>query len=203
MSQSEKNITKELDEKFYQKTLRPDRQQSYKLIAKFIKRMTWPDVNNVVDYGCGAGWILHWLKYYGVENLTGVEPNKNARSFMDDDVKDCVKFRTLKRKIKLEQTFDMAICLEVAEHLDEKYADLLVENITNDTELLIFSAAPPGQGGWGHVNEQPFEYWEERLNASGFFVDGLKTAQFKTYLTAKNAKRWYCNNIAVFGESLG
>jgi hypothetical protein len=128
----------------------------------------------------------------------GIEPNRSALSVMDKGIKEHVVFRSLKRKINLNRRFDLAMCLEVAEHLEEKYTDLIIENITRHSDLLIFSAATPGQGGWGHVNEQPFEYWEEKLNAVSFYFNRKATAQFRTYLRGKGAKSWYRKNIAVF-----
>jgi len=199
---SNTKLNKQLDKTFYKKTLRPDRQQSYKLIAKFIKRITWPEINSIVDYGCGAGWNLHHLKFYGITDLVGIEPNRDALSVMDDDIKKCVSFRSLKRKINLDRKFDIALCIEVAEHLESKYADLIIENITRHSDLLIFSAATPDQGGWGHINEQPFEYWEAKLNKVGFYCNKETTAQFRTYLRAKGAKKWYCKNITVFERKI-
>jgi 2-polyprenyl-3-methyl-5-hydroxy-6-metoxy-1,4-benzoquinol methylase len=198
MSQSAKNIDKELDSTFYEKTLRPDRQQSYKLIAKYIKKQLYPDANSVVDYGCGAGWFLHWLKYYGVTDIYGIEPNKNAKSVMAIAVQEAVKIRGLTRKITLKRDFDLAMCIEVLEHIDEKHADAAIDNITRHTNKLIFSAATPGQGGWGHINEQPFDYWKKKLKHKGFAYKQLETLTFRAYLNNKKAKKWYCNNIAVF-----
>jgi 2-polyprenyl-3-methyl-5-hydroxy-6-metoxy-1,4-benzoquinol methylase len=189
---------KELDTEFYQKTLRPDRQHSYKVIAKFINRIAWPEIKSVVDYGCGAGWILHYLKYYGVTDLVGVEPNKAALSVMDEGVASCVKFRTLKRNINLNRKFDLVVCLEVGEHIEDKFSDLLIDNITKHTNRLVFSAATPGQGGWGHINEQEFEYWEDKLIVAGFRCNRKATEQFRIYLENKGAKKWYRKNISVF-----
>ena len=134
MSQSQKNIDRKLDDTFYKKTLRPDRQQSYKLIAKYIKRTTWPETNSVVDYGCGAGWFLHWLNYYGVDVVRGIEPCADAASVravyikslsrpsvnyrMTPKVVDNIAQRSLKRKINLRRKFDLAMCIEVAEHIE-------------------------------------------------------------------------------------
>jgi SAM-dependent methyltransferase len=189
---------KKLDNEFYKKTLRPDRQRSYKLLAKFIVKKAWPEVKSIVDYGCGAGWLLYYLKEYGPADVAGIEPNKAALSVMDKGIKPLVKFRTLKGYINLNRKYDMAICLEVAEHLDERYADRLVDNLTKNTDLVVFSAAPPGQGGWGHINEQPPEYWEEKFIIAGFKCNHLRTQQFRIYLSYKGAKKWYCKNITVF-----
>ena len=51
---------------------------------------------------------------------------------------------------------------DVAEHLESKHADFYVECLSSgNAKKLIFTAASPGQGGEGHYNEQPKEYWIE------------------------------------------
>lgn len=74
----------------------------------------------------------------------------------------------LTQKIVLPQKFDMAMSLEVAEHLDEKYSDQFIENITNASDVILFSAAIPGQYGVHHVNEQCVSYWIEKFANKGF-----------------------------------
>ncbi len=61
------------------------------------------------------------------------------------------------------------MCTEVAEHLPESAADTLVETIVRHAkELILFSAATPGQGGYRHINEQPHEYWEKKFLEAGW-----------------------------------
>lgn len=209
--ESKKNLNKPLNENFYNKTLRQDRQQSYKLIAKFIKRITWPNINSVVEFGCGAGWFLHYLKSYGVGVLQGLEPEKSADCvrenefqcggktiLFDQDVRKNITTRSIIRKIDFGKKFDLAMCVEVVEHINARYANIAIQNLTRHSDLIIFSAATPGQGGYGHINEQPFGYWEERFKKQGFECDKETTQAFREYLTNKKAKKWYCNNVAVF-----
>lgn len=202
MSVSKKNLNKPLDEVFYQKTLRPDRQRSYKLIAKYIKKYLKPDTESVIDYGCGAGWFLYYLRKYGVPDVVGLEPNKNIVKFLDASIKNDVSFRSLKRKINLNRRFDVAMNIEVIEHIDAKYGDTALENITRHSDYLVFSAATPGQGGYGHVNEQPFEYWEMKLNLLNFYCNKEETAKFRKYLKNKKAKKWYIKNISIFEKKV-
>lgn len=63
-------------------------------------------------------------------------------------------------------TYDVALCLEVAEHLPAELGDRLVTYLA-DAPTVVFTAAPPGQGGTGHINEQPKTYWETRFEARG------------------------------------
>jgi len=188
----------ELTKKFYEKTLRPDRQHSYEIIVKYIIENISHDLKSVVDYGCGAGWFLYYFKKAGINDIVGIEPNREIVSVLDASIKDNIKFLNLTKKINLRRTFDLAMNIEVAEHIDEKYAKLIIDNITKHTSLLIFSAATPGQGGHGHINEQPFEYWENKLNYVGFFRNDHRTKEFRSYLKSGKANSWYVKNISVF-----
>lgn len=189
---------KELDNKFYRKTLRPDRQRSYKMITKYILRVVQPDLKSVVDFGCGAGWFLYYFKKFGIDDIVGIEPNKEILEVLDKSVRGNIKFLDLSKGVDLHRRFDAAMNIEVGEHMDKKYADILVENITRHTNLLIFSAATPGQGGYGHINEQKFEYWETKLEKCDFYCDKESTSNFRNRLKRKKVKKWYIKNISVF-----
>jgi len=193
---------KDIDRKFYEKTLRPDRQHSYRIIVDYIIKNIKLDLTSVIDYGCGAGWFLYYFKKAGINDIIGVEPNKTNSSVLDSSIVEDIKFLDLTTPIHIDRRFDLAMNIEVAEHIDKKYADLVVENITRHTDLLIFSAATPGQGGYGHINEQPFEYWAEKLNKINFYCDSENTKKFRWYLKENKAKSWYINNISVFKRGI-
>ena len=59
----------------------------------------------------------------------------------------------------LARRFDLVVCLEVTEHLPERCATTFVESLTNQSDLILLSAAIPFQGGHHHVNEQFLDYW--------------------------------------------
>lgn len=196
-----------INKEFYKKTLREDRQYSYKVIAKYIKRIAFPDIQTVVEYGSGSSWFLKYLQDYGVTDICGIEPNREAAQITHENVKPYIVHRSLARNIDLSRRFDLALCIEVAEHINPKFANLVIKNITRHSDLVIFSAATPGQGGVGHINEQPFEYWEEKFMDNGFECDNKETAKFRLFLNAKisksghRIKKWYVHNIAVFKKA--
>jgi hypothetical protein len=75
----------------------------------------------------------------------------------------------------LERTFDLAVCLEVAEHLPESAADGLVDLLSSAAPVVLFSAAIPGQEGEDHINEQWPTYWATKFADRGFeSVDVLR-----------------------------
>lgn len=66
-------------------------------------------------------------------------------------------------------TLDLAFSFEVAEHIEQDYADIFVDNmLSGDPRWVIMTAAPPGQGGCWHVNEQPKSYWIEKFERRGY-----------------------------------
>jgi SAM-dependent methyltransferase len=63
-------------------------------------------------------------------------------------------------------SYDIAVCLEVAEHVSADVGDRLVEYLAT-FPVIVFTAAPPGQRGVGHINEQPQSYWDTRFKTFG------------------------------------
>lgn len=53
----------------------------------------------------------------------------------------------------------LAMCIEVLEHLSPSAGEALISVMCSLVDVVIFSAAYPGQGGVGHVNEQHVDHW--------------------------------------------
>jgi len=75
--------------------------------------------------------------------------------------------------LTLNRKYDLAISLEVAEHLPEQFADLFVKTLILHSDIILFSAAIPGQGGQNHLNEQWPDYWIEKFSKHGYFFHDL------------------------------
>ncbi|MBX9738352.1 MAG: class I SAM-dependent methyltransferase [Phycisphaerales bacterium] len=94
--------------------------------------------------------------------------------------------------------FDLAICMEVAEHLSPARADSFVEELCALSPLVLFSAAVPGQGGTEHVNEQWPAYWAERFARHGYrSIDALRTQ----LLSDNRVAWWYAQNALIFAKA--
>jgi SAM-dependent methyltransferase len=188
-----------LTEKFYQKTLRTDRQNSYRNIVDFIMNNVDSEIKSISDFGCGCGWFLYYFKKnYKILNLVGIEPNLNILNFVDETIRDKIIHHDLTNEIDLKRKFDLCMSIEVLEHIEEKYANIALKNIIDHSKnLIVFSAAYPDQGGNGHINEQPYEYWEEKFNKYSFFQDKEKTKEFRNFLKKRNANKWYWKNISI------
>jgi SAM-dependent methyltransferase len=117
---------------------------------------------SAVDLGCGVGTMLRHLKRKGCSEVLGIEgPWVEISRLVIQETE--FQHADLTRPITLNRTFDVAISLEVAEHLEEKYADVLVDSLCRLSPRIIFSAAIPHQGGMHHVNEQWQSYWARKF----------------------------------------
>jgi SAM-dependent methyltransferase len=130
------------------------------LIARF-------GATSLVEVGCGNG---HWTQAAieaGVEDWRVVDGPWNNRDHL---LVDKARFTEadLSRPLNLGRRFDMALCLEVAEHVQEASADVLVTSLTAASDLVVFGAAIPFQGGHGHINEQWPSWWRDRFTAQGY-----------------------------------
>ncbi len=169
--------------------------QSPSIVVPIIMSLFQP--KSVVDFGCGLGSWLKIFKDCGVNKLLGLDGSWVDKSKFEISVLNTFKEIDLEKEVKLEEKFDLAISLEVAEHLHEKSASLFVKNLVDAADLIIFSAAVPMQGGQNHINEQPLTYW----------VDLFKQHQYKFYdilrgriWDMKDVFWWYRQNIVVFSK---
>ena len=115
-------------------------------------------VKSVVDVGCGVGSWAAEFAANGVLDICGVDGDYVDRSQLRIRP-DQFLARDLTKSLRLDRTFDLAACLEVAEHLPKATAKRLVADLTSLAPCVLFSAAIPGQGGAHHVNEQYLPYW--------------------------------------------
>lgn len=92
---------------------------------------------------------------------------------------------------------DIAMCLEVGEHLPPELGDRLVGLLGELSSTVVFSAAPPGQGGVAHINEQPKEYWITRFEDSSLRFRGDLTDQLSRRFAAHGVAQFLIDNVMV------
>ena len=149
---------------------------------------------SLIDIGGGAG---HWAAAFraiGVADTLTVDgpwvPQSArvvpAESFREHD---------LSRPLALERQFDVAMSLEAAEHLSPDAAAGLIRVLTEAAPIVIFSAALPGQGGDGHINEQRASYWAKMFDEQDYacFTDLRSRAWHNEAIEV-----WYRQNLLCF-----
>jgi 2-polyprenyl-3-methyl-5-hydroxy-6-metoxy-1,4-benzoquinol methylase len=96
-------------------------------------------VKSVVDIGCGVGpWAAEFLTN-GVPDVWGVDGDYVDRSQLRIPP-DRFLARDLTKSLHFDRTFDLAVCLEVAEHLPESRAAGLVADLTAMAPCVLFSS---------------------------------------------------------------
>jgi SAM-dependent methyltransferase len=122
---------------------------------------------SVLDVGCGRGvWLREW-RDKGVTDVIGVDGPYLDNAQLAIPSNAFVK-RDLSKQFALGRRFDLVQSLEVGEHIDAAHVDTFVANLVAHGDVILFSAAVPGQGGEFHVNEQPHTYWRDKFAARGY-----------------------------------
>lgn len=151
-------------------------------------------VSSVVDVGCGTGGWLAMFRSHGVEDVLGLE----GPWVVEEQLRiPRERFRRtdLAAPLRFDCRFDLALALEVAEHLPPDRAEGFVADLLSAAPLVLFSAAIPGQGGVGHVNEQWPAWWAERFAVHGALcLDPFRAALWHD----ERVTWWYRQNMLLF-----
>lgn len=145
----------------------------------------------VVDFGCGMGKYVRAFKDNGL-NAEGYDGNPATPKLTEG----LCSVQDLSTKFELaggKRTWVMS--LEVGEHLPRRFEQQFLDNVCHHAEKgIILSWARPGQGGFGHFNEQPDSYIKEQVLARGFEVD----ARMERILRERASVRWFKDTLMVF-----
>ena len=151
-------------------------------------------VRSVVDVGCGEGAWLAEFQRLGVNDILGVDGDYVGRKALRIAPAD-FRAMDLSEPVVLDRTFDLAISLEVAEHLDAGLAEQFVESLTRLASVVLFSAAVPFQGGVHHVNEQWPDVWVALFEKFGFVaIDCIRRRIWEN----TDVEWWYAQNTILF-----
>ncbi len=149
--------------------------------------------DSVVDFGCGSGEWLSVLPSMDVMDYVGVDGNWSP----------CVNYpwfnaMDLCKPVDLGRKFDLAISVEVAEHLPESAAETFVETLCRHSNRILFSAAIPCQTGTDHINLQWPTYWSSLFRKHGFGCsDVMRLALWENM----NVEWWYRQNLLYVTKS--
>jgi SAM-dependent methyltransferase/4-amino-4-deoxy-L-arabinose transferase-like glycosyltransferase len=149
---------------------------------------------SVLDVGCGQGaWLAVWQRH-GVDDVFGVDGSYVDRSKLLF-APGCFYAHDLSQPFDLGRRFSLVECLEVAEHLPPGSAEALVDSLIRHGEVIVFSAAPPGQGGHDHVNERSYGYWRTLFSQRGYLAADYLRPRI---LDDPTIDRWYRYNTLLY-----
>lgn len=198
------------DEEFYKQQSQGSYQSAKEIIP--IINSFIPNIQSVLDVGCGIGtWLKAWQEQNKLIEIFGVDGNDISGSFFYidksnykkidltttanailDDIKYSLKSSDYRRGgVKL---FSLTQSLEVAEHIDEKYAQNFIELLTLTSDIILFSAAIPNQGGLEHINEQPPKYWANLFEKYDYLCFDIRNLFWEN----DKIDFWYRQNIFLY-----
>ena len=151
--------------------------------------------NSVIDFGCGIGGWLHAARDLGADTIKGLEGDyiRNAQTLISQDLIETHDLATY--NFDWQKKFDVAMTIEVAEHLPESSADGFCRALTSAADVVVFSAARVKQTGLGHINEQPLGYWVAKFWRLGY----VPLEAFRPFIGSdKNIYPWLRMNLVMF-----
>jgi SAM-dependent methyltransferase len=151
---------------------------------------------SVVDVGCGTGEWLAAFAERGVHDIRGYDGDYVRGDLTIPEAR--FEAVDLRRPLRANRRFELALSLEVAEHLPSRVADDFVASLVALAPAVLFSAAIPFQGGTHHLNEQWPDYWASRFGDADYLpVDFLRPRIWSD----SHVEWWYAQNCILFANT--
>jgi SAM-dependent methyltransferase len=156
----------------------------------------WLTLRSVLDVGCGIGvWMKIFARDAGAEVL-GIDIEELPQSQLLVE-KSLILNLDIAAPFDLGRHFDLVLCLETAEHIETEHSSALIESLGRHGNVILFSAALPGQIGLHHINEQLPEFWIERFTRIGFNLHDILRPRI---WTDQRIPTWYRQNMLLFSR---
>jgi SAM-dependent methyltransferase len=137
-------------------------------------------VKSMLDVGAGLGHAALWFQRAGIAAV-GIDGLKfNCAKSVYPLVQADLSHRAVYCPV------DLVLCVEMVEHLEEKYLDNLLDTLCNG-KIIVMTNALPGQGGYHHVNEQPTKYWIDQFAKRNCTVSKDDTEKIQSLAKAEGA----------------
>lgn len=169
------NISGEIyNEEYYRQGLgedyneRPKWEQFFRYIAKRIVEDFNP--NTIIDFGCAYGYLVHELRKLGVD-AWGVDISSYAISKASENVKPYLRVASVLDGLpqELDRKYDMAICIEMIEHLYEEDGLKALKKMSQYSDMFLFSSTSKDFEEESHFNVQQNEYWARKMAELNFY----------------------------------
>lgn len=159
----------------------------------------FPGAKRYADIGAGTGAYAAAAIQRGIDTVA-CENSPIGRRWAARQGVLCTEFDLMKDPpADIAGPVDLAYCFEVAEHVPAELGDRLVHYLATLAPIVIFSAAARGQGGTGHINEQPKEYWITRFQNAGMKHCPLQSrALSESFRQTQISATWLVQNVMVF-----
>lgn len=135
-----------------------------KILSYLLSRFP---IRSVIEFGCGHAHWLEVAQKSAINDIYGLDGHWTERDKLRISP-DLFCEVDLETSVDLNRKFDLTICMEVGEHLQEASAQVLIRSIVRHTDLVLFGAAIPLQGGFKHINEKWPSFWADHFDALGY-----------------------------------
>ena len=146
------------------------------------------DIKHMTDVGSGMGHVPKWFSDHGV-GVTAIDG-------LEENAKEAI-YPTILHDI-IEGPFirptDLVFCVEVVEHIEERYLDNLLTTLCQG-EFILMTHGVPGQPGWHHVNCQTSEYWIDHLDKRGYILSRKDSAVIQELASRDGAHHFVQNGM--------
>jgi SAM-dependent methyltransferase len=157
------------------------------LFARWVPR-------SVIDIGCGRGTWLTACKELGVKHLVGLDGPWVTQDMMLDPAID-FRSANLAEDGAVTASYDLALSLEVAEHLPPEASDQFVLTLAQASNAVLFSAAFVAQPGTNHINTRLHSFWAKKFLANGYQLFDIFRQEF---WDNKKVRPWYRQNTFLY-----
>ena len=168
---------------------------SAKLVIPFLIEIF--DPKTLLDVGTGSGAWAWTAKNHGIKSLGidgGYVPLKSRLLEPEEFIEEDLSAQWFE-KIEAYGLFDITLCLEVAEHIPSTKAQHFIAQLIKTSNVIVFSAAIPYQGGTHHVNENWIKFWDSHFEQHDFIRLDLFRSKF---WNSGEINFWYRQNLFLY-----
>jgi cyclopropane fatty-acyl-phospholipid synthase-like methyltransferase len=167
---------------------------SARSVIPLVKEYIQP--SSIIDMGCGNGtWLKAWQEH-GVKTIWGVD----GQYIKENELlinKEFFRSINLEEGYRSAQNYDLVTSLEVAEHIRPPFAAGFIQSLCELGDVILFSAAIPGQEGTYHFNEQYPDYWAHIFLENNFVpIDCIRQRIWND----EKISWWYRQNLLFFAK---
>lgn len=179
----------------YYEYIRKGALSSARVVSSLVVQLYYP--RTIVDLGCGTGEWLRAFSELGVTDVLGVDAEHLSAERLSIP-SERFQVADLSKPFRLANTFDLAISLEVAEHLPPERSHTFVEDLCALSNVVLFSAAVPGQGDektQGHYSLRWQSWWAAQFSLQNYeAVDCVRPVVWND----ERVEPWYAQNAILY-----